>query len=244
MGELAGHDGERNRPAARGVPFIGIAHGAGNDRVLLNRAVEGGVDYVEADLWPRGSNDVVARHERRFPFLPLLYDKWYIKPDVRPVYLEEIVAAAAAKGVRVYADIKSGRYGFVDRVISILRRGGAYEGAILSGHHWFDLARAKRELGIAAFPSIPDGTALDRFWSFIGRRAEMFDGVAIRHWLITPRTVSRFRDLGLRVLPWTVDSHSRAHELMALGADGVISNSVDLIHEMSLAQVSALPRAG
>lgn len=211
--------------------FVGVAHAAGNDRFLLRRAVEAGVDFVEADVWPRGDR-IVAHHERRAGSLPLLWDKWFLKLDFRPVCLEEIAEAAAGR-VRVYVDVKSGSPGFMRRVLDALRHGGALDGAALSGHHWRDLVEARRATGVPVFPSIPDGPALDRFWAFHERESGHIDGVAIRHWLLTVDVAAALRQRGLLILPWTVDSHRRAHELMDLGVDGVISNHVWLLHEMA-----------
>lgn len=212
------------------LPFIAVAHGAGNDRVLLRRAVEAQVDFVEADVWPRGDG-IVAHHERRIVPLPILFEKWYLKLDFRPVWLEEIADAAIRSGVRVYADVKLGGREFVKRVVDALRRGHAIEGAVLSGHHWDDLVWARTQAPVDVFPSVSNVRDLARFWRFEDRPGVHVDGIAIRHGLVTPEVVESCRMRGLRVLPWTVDHQARARDLVDLGVDGMISNHVALLRE-------------
>ncbi len=95
------------------------------------------------------------------------------------------------------------------------------------------LVTARRETGVPVFPSIPDDPTLGRFWAFHDREGDHIDGVAIRHWLLTAEVAAALRQRRLCILPWTVDPHRRAHELIDMGVDGVISNHVWLLREMA-----------
>lgn len=219
-------------PASRRA-FIGVAHGAGNDRLLLSHALEAKIDFVEADIWPRGHR-VAAHHERRVAATPLLFEMWYLRLDSRPVWLDDIAVAASGRGVRVYADLKGRGRAFAARVLDVLRRGNALDGAILSGHHWAELAWARREAPIEVYPSAKNARQLARFWRFHDRHSGDIDGIAIGEALVTAEVVEACRSRGLRMLPWTVDDDERARQLIELGVDGLISNRVSLLREMCL----------
>ncbi len=213
--------------------FIGVAHGAGNDRLLLSHALEAKIDFVEADIWPRGRR-IAAHHERRLAATPLLFEMWYLRLDSRPVWLDDVAAAASARGVRVYADLKGSGRAFAARVLDALRGRNALEGAILSGHHWAELVWARREAPIEVYPSAKNARQLARFWRFHDSHGSDIDGIAIGEALVTADVVEECRLRGLRMLPWTVDDDERARELVELGVDGLISNRVSLLREMCL----------
>src|SRR4030043_1929802 len=87
-------------------PLITIAHRGGNSRALLQEALASGVDAVEADLRLDGRR-LVARHDRRFPLLPLYYDKWFAYWSCEPqVDLDRIPERIEGRA-SLFVDIKS-----------------------------------------------------------------------------------------------------------------------------------------
>jgi hypothetical protein len=115
-----------------------IAHGYGNSRRHLALALEGPVDYVEADVWYQGGR-VAVRHERKLGPLPFLFDekdeghaghgpgryglslgRWYIKLQISTRYLEDVLALAHGRR-RILVDVKwspGGRQSAFARVLA------------------------------------------------------------------------------------------------------------------------------
>jgi len=55
------------------------------------------------------------------------------------------------------------------------------------------------------------------------------DAIAPYHDFVTKVSVKEAHENNLIVIPWTVDSKSRAEELIEMGVDGIVSNKPDLI---------------
>ncbi len=55
------------------------------------------------------------------------------------------------------------------------------------------------------------------------------DAIAPYHHFVTKRLVKEAHKNNLIVIPWTVDSKSRAQKLIEMGVDGIVSNRPDLI---------------
>ena len=48
------------------------------------------------------------------------------------------------------------------------------------------------------------------------------------HECVDAKLIQRCHELGMRVIPWTVNDPARMRELMALGVDGLITDTPDL----------------
>ena len=82
-----------------------IAHRAGNDLKLLSQAFAVGVDYAEADVWLYRKR-LEVRHDKIAGLLPLLWDRWSLRPGWKPrLVLSQVVRAAAGRG-KLYLDLK------------------------------------------------------------------------------------------------------------------------------------------
>ena len=55
------------------------------------------------------------------------------------------------------------------------------------------------------------------------------DTIAPYHYFVTKALVKEAHENNLIVIPWTVDSKSRAQKLIKMGVDGIVSNRPDLI---------------
>jgi len=46
--------------------------------------------------------------------------------------------------------------------------------------------------------------------------------------LVTPLLVKQCKDMGIKLIPWTVNDHAKIQELRKLGVDGIITDFPDL----------------
>ncbi|HKZ50439.1 MAG TPA: hypothetical protein VJ256_01590 [Dehalococcoidia bacterium] len=116
-----------------------VAHGAGNSLRRMRQAVAAGVAFVEADLWLEGSR-FVARHGRRLGSLRLLYDKWHVRPYLRPFTLDTILTADPPG---LFLDVRGGRDDVLRPLVEALREAGALERSVLTSQDWLLLDKAR-----------------------------------------------------------------------------------------------------
>jgi glycerophosphoryl diester phosphodiesterase len=210
---------------------VAIAHRAGNDPAALERALAAGVDAVEADLrWDGGR--IVARHARRLPFLPLYWDRWYVRLD-RSAYLtlDELLERVRGRA-RLYLDTKALAGPFPRALLETLDHHKALKEAQVSSQHWrllASLSRAEPDLDIV------------RSVGSRRRRASLLAllpddplqaGVAIRRDLLDEETARRLRGRGLPLYVWRVDDLKEARKIVAWGATGIIADSLELLQAL------------
>ena len=209
-------------------PLITIAHRAGNSRVLLREALESGVDAVEADLRLDG-DQLVARHDRRFPLLPLYYDKWYARWRSEPqVDLDEILDCLDGKAA-LFVDIKSTSARALDMLLATLRRRRVVAGTRISGTHWHLLRRLhEEEPGLRLHYTIGDLESLDRFQQLL----EGVRGVSIHEALVDEELAARFQARGIEIVAYHVDQLARAQQLREWGVSGITSGDLALLRAL------------
>src|SRR3990170_5836252 len=113
---------------------VTIAHRAGDDLHRLQRAVAAGVDFVEADV--RWDGTPVARHERRLPFLPIYWDRWYVRWDTRPSLTLSLLLDLLQSRVGLYLDIKAQDRRAPAAILEALRSRHALSIVGVSSQYW------------------------------------------------------------------------------------------------------------
>lgn len=215
-------------------PAVRVAHSAANYRALMRQAVAAGADLIEADVWPRW-NRVVARHERGVVALPLVFDKWYVRPEVRPITLQEIIDTVGPNQ-GLYLDLKSDNRRYLGHIAAIIGERGVTERTAVTSPHWAALQHIESLApAVSSYYTVIARRHLEPFWNHLDRHPEV-NGTAMRHGLLNERLVEVLHARGLKILAWTVDSPQRALELLGWGVDGIISNRLDLLQ--------AIPAAG
>lgn len=210
---------------------IAIAHEAGNDRAALERALMAGVDAVEADLrWDAGR--IIARHARRLPFLPLYWDRWYLRLDRgSQLTLDELLERTKGRA-RLYVDVKALAGPFPRALLDTLGRHNALKEVEVSSQHWHVLAELRR--------MEPD-LRLVRSVGTRRRRAALLDllpddplqaGVAIRRDLLDQELARLLRARGLSLYVWGIEDLEEATKIAAWGASGIIANSLELLRAL------------
>jgi glycerophosphoryl diester phosphodiesterase len=208
--------------------ILTVAHRAGNDRAALERALSAGVDAVEADLrWDGGR--IVARHARRLPFLPLFWDRWYLRGNrSAQLTLDELLKQVKGRA-RPYLDLKALARPFPRALLDALRRHDALAESTVSSEHWDLLAELRRRE--------PD-LRLVRSVNSRRRRAALLAltaddrrlaGVAVQRDLLDDALARRLRAEGLALYVWGIDDSEDARRAIGWGATGLIADSLELL---------------
>jgi len=230
-----------------------IAHGYANSRRHLALALEGPVDYVEADVWYQGGR-VVVRHERKLGPLPLLFDekdeghaghgpgryglslgRWYIKLQIGARYLEDVLALVSGRR-RILVDVKwspGGRQSSFARALAqTVRLTRMADDVTFCGQNWSVLNRLRViDPGLRVHYSIGVQRQLAAFGHV--PQDETLRGVCVHQSLLNAQLIEIFKRRGLDVWTWVVDDLAQARQLVSLGIDGIISNRLDVLEALS-----------
>jgi hypothetical protein len=230
-----------------------IAHGYGNRRDRLERALAAGVDFVEADARWDG-REVWIRHERRLGPLPLLYNNrlapahrigplgfsagqlWF-RLDVRRMTLHELIDRTQGRA-GLMLDLKAARYSplqryrFMRRLFETLDHANFEQPLTFCGQ--WPLLDAIRDMR----PSQPVYYSVDRpfRWVEMGARirgGDAIPGITLRRELFTAERVAFLRERGVDVFAWDIDTADQAADVIAFGAAGVIADDLDLLAELA-----------
>lgn len=214
----------------RAGPAI-IAHGGGNTVSSVHDYLAEGADFLEVDLWLRGGY-FEARHERRVRWLPVLFEKWYLRRVPRGRYgLDELLSETVDHGAGIFLDLKNGGEQAAALLRRVLARGELPRRVVASSQQWRALRAIRETLPeVDAFYSIDVRAKLDLFLSVNDRDARPA-GISCRHSLLTKSIVDRLHRRGLLVVAWTVDDIDRARELVAWGVDGLTTHKVREMRE-------------
>ena len=229
-----------------------IAHGYGNSRRYLALAVEGPVDYIEADVWYQGGR-VAVRHERKLGPLPILFDekdkdhvghgpgrfgltvgRWYVKLQIRALYLEDVLTLARGRR-RVLVDVKwspGGRQSAFARALAqTVRLSGMADDVTFCGQNWSVLQRLRViDPGLRVRYSIGAQRQLAAFGHV--PQDETLHGVCVHQSLLNAELIDILKRRGLDIWTWIVDDLTLARRLEAMGIDGIISNRLDVLEEL------------
>ena len=230
---------------------VRIAHAYGNSRSALRRALDAGVDMVEVDIWYRGG-DIYAHHARRLSPLPLLADKkmpghplprpalpvWpgsWVWPHINPLKLDELLAIAGGRK-RLLLDVK-GRYkdgqstAFARTIARHLRQHEASSWAVVCGQT-YPVLNALRHVD----DQIEVRYSLEKphqWESFVRQmKDKRVRQVCISRHFLDDEKARVLEENGVNVYVWTVDDPKAARHWVEQGADGIISNDLDLLEAL------------
>jgi glycerophosphoryl diester phosphodiesterase len=231
---------EARQPAATTRAFYSIAHRAGNNLHATEEALNAGVDAIECDFW-HARGRLALRHERKFPGIPLLYDKWFVRWQWGELSLRELLLAINRRA-ELFLDVKSSTPRAADAVLELYHdHASMMPRTLVCSKQWKLLDR----LGAA-------GTDMKMYYSVgrtgnvnaLLRRAERDHppaGTSIRHSHLNADVVRRLHDAGLQVLAWTVNNQDRAGQLVDWGVDGIISDDLSILQSLERATADPPP---
>ena len=215
-----------------------IAHRAGNQLHRLGEAIAAGVDYVEADLWLyRGRLEV--RHEKTAGPLPVLWDRWSLKPSWTPRLSFEELLAALGDGGRLLLDLKGRDRELAEAVAKTLERAGAVDSVAFTSGTWWHLDRLSELL-----PGVPRFYTIGRRRRLAALRPRLERGeiaeVSIDSRILTAETVTELGRTGVEtVITWAVETPERAREVLAWGVSGITSDTLALLVSVRDGRISA-----
>ena len=240
-----------------------IAHAHGNTRARLQATLAAPIDAIELDLWYRGGQ-LWVRHERRLDPLPLLVDRrmhrhslppfslplggrWYARLDVNRLKLDEVLrTVAGSKGLLV--DLK-GSYRaqenlkFARTLVRAIRERQA-DWATVCGQFWPVLEDVRREApDIDVRYSVEHLYQWEKLMRLVGED-ERVRRVCIEHRFLNEERVRFIEEQGVDIFCWTVDDRDEARRLVKAGADGIISNDLELLGELGQERQTSRKPAG
>ena len=229
-----------------------IAHGYGNRRDRIARALAAGVDLIEADLrWWRGG--IWIRHEHRVNNLPVLYNNrlrgihragpwalpvgsWWLRLDVGRLSFAELLRLVSGRA-GLMIDLKNDRHTpaeaarFIDATLAELDRHDL-PGKVdfCGGWQHLDLVRERR-------PDQSVHYSIDGLgdWREVERRirdGEMFPKVTLKRSLITEERVAMLRHAGVPFVAWDIETRTEAEVALSFGAEGLIADDLDLLRSL------------
>jgi len=236
--------------------LVRIGHAYGNTRHSIDLACAAAVDSIEADLWYR-DGAIYARHDRRLSPLPLVVDRkmrghplppysiqlikgYYVRPDVNPIKLPELLERTQA-GPRLLLDIKGGHddayaRAFARLLAKQIRGASASDRVEVCGQLWPVLTHVGSEAPeIHRRFSIETPNQWSEFLQMTNRQRRTYD-VCIEHRFLTDERLTLLKKQGSSVYTWTVDRRDVAQALVERGVNGIISNSLQLLSSIARAR--------
>ncbi|MCU1279378.1 MAG: Glycerophosphoryl diester phosphodiesterase [bacterium] len=204
-----------------------------NTMAAFRGAVELGVDALELDIHATRDGVLVVSHDpdgrRRAGVDARIADvtwdeaqRWDVGGGERLPRFEEVVTGFPRLVLNV--DLK---HDVADATVALLRRHGAEERVCLASFQLRTMRRV-RALGYRGPTALsrPEAMSALAFPAALRRgplrcRAKR---AQLPVWLAKPWIVARMKALGLAVDFWTIDDPDQARRLVALGADGIMTN--------------------
>lgn len=241
-----------------------------NTLAAFEHALEIGVTTLELDVQVSLDGEPVLSHERALPDGEFI--SWLTSDQLGLDTLDDVFALLErrrADGVRVNIETKfdvvrhdevAPRERFAEVVVDRTRRAGMVDLVSVQSFDWdvLDLVRATepglalnvltntryQEVGLPGASAWMAGVDIDDFAGDVAAAAagRGYAAVSPHHAITTPVLVRAAHDVGLRVIPYTVDQVAVMSALIDLGVDGLITNRPDLAREVMAAHGLTLPQ--
>jgi glycerophosphoryl diester phosphodiesterase len=241
-----------------------------NSPAAFEHALGLGVSTIELDVQISLDRHPVVSHERILPDGEFI--AWLPREELSMCTLDEVLALLwqrSADGVRVNIETKfdvvhpdeiAPRERFVEVVVDSVRRAGLVDRASIQCFDWdvLDLVRAAepgialnvltntvyQEVGLPGASPWMAGVDIDDFAGDVAAAAagRGYAALSPSHTIVTPAMVRVAHEIGLRVIPYTVDEANLMSDLITLGVDGFITNRPDLGRTVMADHGLALPR--
>jgi len=231
---------------------VRIAHAYGNSRDALRRALNADVDMIEVDVWYR-RGEIYIHHARRLNPLPLLADRkmpghdlpplafpiwpgYYCWPHITPLKLGELLDIIGGRK-SLLLDVK-GRYRdgrsalFAEAIAERVHAHRAASWVVVCGQTYpvlNALRRVDNEIEVRYSLEKPYQ------WESFLRKMKASPSVrqvCISHRFIDDERARVLEENGVDVYVWTIDDPEAARHWIDQGADGIISNDLDLLQAL------------
>ena len=174
----------------------------------------------------------MARHSRRLPLLPILWDGWRFRLDKgEALTLEEILDRARPR-TRILIDVKSLDRRFAPTLISVIRDRGALEDVHVTSVYWgvLELLRLE-EASLRLYRTVNRPRLVDTLQSLLDSDP-LEAGVSIHRSLLSRDLAASLAAHGAPILVWPVNDLETARELLDWGVTGLISDRPELLRAL------------
>ncbi|MBN9620954.1 MAG: glycerophosphodiester phosphodiesterase [Actinobacteria bacterium] len=208
-----------------------VAHRTPPDRASCERLVAAGATVFEVDVQLDRHSELVASHYhplRRFRWVAR--DNWRLRwHTVRDPRLADVEAAVPEGGV-VLLDLKAREPAERTRLLRALDESlplrSRYRACTSEPS---DLA-ALRSAGFATWRTVGDAADLA---AVLAEPRLPDEAVTVRHTLLDADVVARLHQRVASVVAWTVNDPRRAARLRELGVDGVTTDRIDVLRNLT-----------
>lgn len=207
-----------------------IAHRAGNSATLAKAAIAAGADLIETDIW-RFRERLEIRHVKTMGPIPLLWDRWELRPGWGPRLQLAALLAEIPVERRLFLDLKGEDPKLGTDVVDTIRRLQPEREIIACGRTWHQLDPIVGCPGVTVFYSVGSDEELANVWERLGPMRH--PAVSINHQYLTPELMGRFKEIGATVVSWTINTIDDARGFHEMGVDGFTSDNLELIQRIS-----------
>jgi glycerophosphoryl diester phosphodiesterase len=206
-----------------------------NTLASFHRGLELGADILELDVHMTRDGTVVVSHDpdgQRLAGVPAAIrtstlaevERWDLGGGARVPTLEAVLAAFPTTPLNI--DIKQREPDMVPAIVDLLRRAHATDRVLLTSFSTRTVRRLRR-IGYegprgASRGEVAALLALPVY--FLRRRFRRGDAAQLPTSLAFPWFIKKLHAVGLRVDFWTVNDPGLARRLLALGADGIMTD--------------------
>lgn len=206
------------------------AHRAGNDIAFARKVIARGVDLLETDIWLH-NGQLELRHRNTMGPIPLLWDRWSLRPGWGPRLLLRDLLEATSRDAMPFLDLKGEELDLAPEIVREVRRVQPGRHVVMCGRNWPQLDPVVAEPDVTIFYSVGDEEERS---AVVPRLTRMeAPALSIRRELITPDFMARITYLGTTVIGWAVNTTGQARQLYDLGVDGFTSDNLDLLYRIA-----------
>ena len=212
------------------MTLLAVAHRAGNSLAALRAAAEVGADVVEADVHHRQER-LEVRHSKSMGPLPWLWDRnpWHLAPASSvDLHLPELLDAMLPDAT-LMLDLKGvGSVG--RRTADLLHQRSPDRPVIVCGRWWPAVdAFADRDWAHRVLSARNRGELARLRRRVRGTPQGALHGVSLHGSLLTAEVVVELRERVELVMTWGVNDPATLDRVVALGVNGIISDSPDVL---------------
>jgi len=218
-----------------------------NTVAAFEAAIAAGADYIETDLWVSADGEAVICHDPNLDSygisgVELAKTSWAelaeidLGSGVKLVTLDGLLSHFPTTRFNIDLKVISA----LPSVLKVIEKHQAADRVLLASFSEATLAQIKLQAPHIARSAGPNTVILSRIYTLFGLKkalTKLLDGVAALQIppnksiinLSTKRFIRQVQAAGTEVHYWTINAPAQALKLLDKGADGIVSDRVDLI---------------